>query len=353
MFQKFQSFHMFHSFRSFCLYFLAHIILLFFFNRAICLENQTVTMFCGTNEMSGTSMKRNEINQFAHLKKKKMNCHQANEINIIDYLINNNHKPVKTGINYALFHAPHRIDKNPSFIVYKNTNRWKDLARGDMGTLIDLIVIWKSVSPKEALEYVNDSPSNVFFLNQQEYVKEENDAIKIRQVKSTVQHKALLDYMKFRKIDPDKVKYRVKEIWYTVNGKIFFSIGFKNNNAGYELRNEYFKNCIGKKTITTIRENQSKYAILLEGFFDYLSIIMLNWNPENYDVVVLNSTSEANESIPELKKYDKVYSYLDNDDAGKECFEFLNSKGINIEDCSHRYKGFKDVNDYLVNGTDV
>jgi len=282
-----------------------------------------------------------------------MNCQQANEKNIIEYLIKNNHKPVKTGLNYAKFHAPYRRDRNPSLIVYKDTNRWVDLATSENGTLIDLIMKIEGFTAKEALEFINDSPSDVFFFNQQEYVKEENDAIKIRQVKSSVQHKALLDYMKFRKIDPDKVKSIIIEIWYTVNGKIFFSIGFKNNNGGYELRNEYFKNCIGKKTITTIRENQSKYAILLEGFFDYLSVIMLNWNSENYNVVVLNSIVEVNESIPELKKYDKVFSYLDNDKAGRKCFDYLKSAGINIEDCSHKYKGFKDVNDYLVNGTNV
>lgn len=343
----FHSFQMFNSYRSFILFLSVQMILIFFSYRAIYIDNLKIKQFYETCETFESSLKRNK--SICSFKKEKMNCKQANEKDIIEYLIKNNHKPVKTGPNYALFHAPHRIDKNPSFIVYKNTNRWKDLARGDKGTLIDLIVIWKSVSPKEALEYVNDSPSSVFFLNQQEYVKDENNTIKIRQVKSTVQHKALIDYMKSRKIDPDKVKYDVKEIWYTVKGKIYFSIGFKNNNGGYELRNSIYQNCIGNKTISTIIGDQSNCTLLMEGFFDYLSIIMLNWNPENYNAVVLNSVVEANESIPELINYEKVYTYLDNDDAGRDCFKLLKRAGINLVDCSYKYDGYKDVNEFLTN----
>src|SRR5690606_34625724 len=84
-------------------------------------------------------------------------------------------------------------------------------------------------------------------------------------------HPKLLKYIASRKIDLHIAKYFCREILYMYDGRSkFYSVGFKNDSDGYELRNPISKNCMIKKDITTHTAG-SEEVLLFEGFFDLLS----------------------------------------------------------------------------------
>lgn len=66
------------------------------------------------------------------------------------------------------------------------------------------------------------------------------------------------------------------------------------------------------------------------------------------DCIVLNSTSLVNKTIPFIDVYDKVYCFLDNDEAGRgaaaQIGELLFGK---VESRAQLYAGYNDLNDYL------
>jgi hypothetical protein len=70
-----------------------------------------------------------------------------------------------------------------------------------------------------------------------------------------------------------------------------------------------------------------------------------------YDVIVLNSVSNLPQllTVPtNLAKYQAIKLYLDNDDAGKQAKNLIQSKYTNVVDYSFLYADYKDFNEMLV-----
>ena len=128
----------------------------------------------------------------------------------------------------------------------------------------------------------------------------------------------------------------------------YFAIGFPNDAGGYEVRNQYFKGSFTPKTISTFSFNESDTLLLFEGFFDYLSAL------EYYDkqtfpasVIVLNSLSNLEKVLPNIKRYSRVSTFFDLDKAGRKAQETIKSVTHTATDFSTIYKGFKDFNEMI------
>jgi len=48
-----------------------------------------------------------------------------------------------------------------------------------------------------------------------------------------------------------------------------------------------------------------------------------------------------------LKMHTEIYTYLDNDEAGKKATEQIKSSGILVHNHSTKFADYKDLNDYL------
>ncbi len=273
-----------------------------------------------------------------------MNCEQANKISLNDFLQKHNFKPVRKSRQTTSYYSPFRDEKEASFIV-NSRNQWHDFGSGEHGDIIDFVMKWQNCDKSQALKFIDGLPIS-FSFHKQEFI--ENSNIKIRNVRPFVKHKALLDYLEYRAIKPlEAVKHELKEVWYTKDDKLYFGIAFENDLGGYELRNKFYKNCIGRKAITT-RLNGSSTLLVWEGWLDYISYLILNWSNQLEDHLILNSTSMFEAAIPILKKYENVIAYLDNDQAGKECFNKIKTEISELIDRSHTYFPYKDLNGYLM-----
>jgi DNA primase len=69
-----------------------------------------------------------------------------------------------------------------------------------------------------------------------------------------------------------------------------------------------------------------------------------------HTTLILNSLTLLDQALPEIIRYKKVNAFLDNDAAGGKALKKLNNAHLNIIDNSFIYLGYKDFNDFLVEG---
>lgn len=290
--------------------------------------------------------------------KRKINCKQANEIPIMDYLASINHHPKRiVNQNQFWFLSPLRNEKTASFKVDKTINRWFDFGSGKGGNLVDLTLLLhdlKSVS--EALEKIE---THLFFFHQQNnsnIIESDNPKtaesqnatiLEIKDIRNLGYNTAITEYLHSRNIDIQKASNYLKEVYYFANHKHYFGVGFQNNSGGREIRNKYFKGCLGNKDLTTIENNNDSIAVF-EGFFDFISANQLGFvDSKSTDILVLNSNALLDRSIVFLENKKAVNLYLDNDDSGSAATAIITNH-INCA-CDQRslYANAKDINELL------
>ena len=273
-----------------------------------------------------------------------MNCSEAKNISIRAVLESFSLNPSKENSRTAFYFALDREEKTPSLSVDFSKNTAFDFGTGKNYDSISIVQTMKGCSVSDALKYLEQFN----FSFQEQNLKLENlpKGYEIIDVKE-IQHPALLDYLKNRNVE-DQKKW-VEEIHYRMNDKNYFGIGFKNDSGGYEIRNAYSKICLGKKDITSLK-NDSKDVRIFEGFFDFLSFKKV----ENYlekqrsDYIILNSVFMINKIKNDLGNYQNIELYFDNDDAGTRAVEIIKTDLKNAEDCRILYSSFKDLNDWLI-----
>jgi hypothetical protein len=281
-----------------------------------------------------------------------MTFKEANKkISIKTYLAQLEIFPTKEMGYYGMYKCPFRQDKDPSMKVDYVKNMWFDFGTNLGGTLIDLVMNINQLSPQDALRLLEKGEYSINSFSFHGNTQVTPNEVTIKKIQS-LQNSALTDYLCSRKIDIEIAKHYLEEIYYSVKGKYYFSVAFKNDKGGYELRNPYLKNCLAPKEITTIRNSNANCDICLvfEGFMNFLSYLTLNKEiePLNCDSIILNSTSQLKNMIDNHPNYNMYYCYLDNDNAGRQAVETLKqSFGTKVIDHSFLYEQFNDLNDML------
>lgn len=275
-----------------------------------------------------------------------MNCEEVREkINIRTVLESFNLSPVKENRKAAFYFALDREEKIPSLSVDFVKNKAFDFGTGKSYDVISIVQQMNQCSVSEALKYLEKFDFSVQNVNQNKEINQQKE-YKILNV-CEIQHPALIQYLKFRKVYEQKDL--VKEIEYEINGKKYFGIGFFNNSGGVEIRNKYSKICLGKKDVTLIKNNLniSSEILVFEGFFDYLTFKNLEKEENsNSDYLILNSTTMFYKVEKLLKKDNKISMFLDNDSNGEFVKSRFENQYKNVEDCSLIYRKFKDLNEW-------
>ena len=276
-----------------------------------------------------------------------MNCTQFNKISVEDILQSLGHLPTKQNEKEAWFINPFSKENDASFKINKNLNYWYLFSEGIGGNNIDFMKKYLNASISEVLNWAENQNFSSFHqqTNNQKLFNLPK-TYEILEMKD-IQHPALIQYLKSRKVENQK--HLIQEIHYQMNNKKYFGIGFKNDSEGYEIRNAYFKICLGKKDITTIKNN-SKSLRVFEGFFDFLSLKNIEKSLENEpsDYMILNSVSMIHKIKNSLENYEKIDLYFDNDEAGNRAVEIVRNENNSAEDCRILYSNFKDLNDWLI-----
>jgi hypothetical protein len=278
-----------------------------------------------------------------------MNVAQAKQIKITEFLNGEGIRPTKILGDDFWYCSPLRQEKTPSFKVNDRANVWYDHGLGQGGNILDLVMEMHHFGTvSQALDKLSDKtpyqPADSFSFQQHRT----SSGIVILKI-TPVSNSALVEYIKSRHIDVETAEQYCRDVYYAVNGKNYFSVGFRNDCGGYELSNPYFKGSVSPKGITTIRQDKDT-CLVFEGFWDFLSFLTLkNIRELQHDAAVLNSVANLSKGIDFITSHDKVFAYLDNDEAGKRAVQELKSVCKNVSDQSEFYAKHKDLNEYLCN----
>ena len=251
---------------------------------------------------------------------------------------------------YGMYHSPYREDENASFKVDYQKNLWHDFGTNEGGSIIDLVMKIESCSFYEAVSRLENTPANNSFSfhgNNFSNKLENKFENKIEYI-IPITHPKLIAWIQERKIDLALANLYCREVHYQNQSGRFFSIGFGNDKGGYELSSPTgFKGCFPPKDIKTIRNN-SDACLVFEGFWDFLSYLTIQKvEKTKHDVVVLNSVANIEKAMSFLKRHKSIYSYLDNDDAGRKATELIQSAHSTVYNHSTQFADCKDLNDYL------
>lgn len=277
-----------------------------------------------------------------------MNCKTAKQIDLVSYLKKLGFKASKTTSIDVWFYSPFKTEKTPSFKVNTAKNVFFDHSSGIGGTIIEFVMKYNNCSIIEALAILSQ---DTFSIHQQK----SNTIVKTAptySIKKVIEltNQQLLDYLSNRKINLQFAKRFCFQVHYSFSEeKELYGIGFMNDIGGLEIRNKFFKGCLGKKEITTINNNSDVVSIF-ESWSDFLSYLTLKKEIPKENFIILNSTSLVKKTIGLLNDYSIIKSFMDNDEAGNKATNLLiENANVKIIDNRIHYKNFNDLNDYLMN----
>lgn len=277
-----------------------------------------------------------------------MELTEIKQISIRDYLASIDCNPKTEKSTYGMYISPYRTDEEASLKVDYTLNLWHDFGNGEGGSIIDLVMKIEQCDFKEAIKKLKNDPiaSNSFSFHCNILPKYEPE-MQVKKIEE-LSNPALLEYLKSRKIDIEIAKMYCEEVYYTLGDKTYFAIAFRSNSGALELRNKYFKGCIGRKDITTVK-NRSDSLLVFEGFMDMLSFATYYGKDVilSLGFIVLNSLSNIEKAERLFSSFKKIHLYLDNDEAGSKYTDKLLAKYDNVLDRRDAYLGYKDFNDFL------
>ncbi|SEM13815.1 CHC2 zinc finger [Chryseobacterium taichungense] len=286
-----------------------------------------------------------------------MNCKQLNSIGLEEVLAFLGHLPTRQNEKEAWYLSPFGPESHASFKVDRPQNLWYLFSEGAGGTTTDFIQKYLHTSVKEALEWASNQNFSSF--HPQTKTLKPNPNYRIDKIMD-ISHPNLIQYLYERGLS-EKVYPFIKEVWFTIENKQLYAVGFKNNSDGWELRNVFYKGALLKKDITflpffqkaeSISQNEARKnagsgkVAVFEGFTDALSFIELQKSFEG-DLLVLNSTAMLNKALTVLDSYLEISLFLDNDKAGTQCKDTITKHFPHARDFSLLYSDHKDLNEFL------
>ncbi len=171
-----------------------------------------------------------------------ISLNEARQIDMVDYLSKIGHSPSKIRNFDYWYLSPLREEKTPSFKINRKLNCWYDHGIGKGSNLIDFAILYHNYTVGDFLQEVkgNFSFHQPLSLGQKENEENFESKIKILSERS-LSSLALERYLTHKRIPITVAKDYCKEVTYKLNDREYYSIGFKNDAGGYELRNQYYK----------------------------------------------------------------------------------------------------------------
>jgi len=286
----------------------------------------------------------------AHLLNAKELKEQASMVDLLNRL---GFEPVKKFGKEHMYRSMLRDgDNTPSFSVDDKIGAWYDHGSGKGGNIIDFgLAFWPTLNFNEVIEKIQ-SACNVQSVHK-DYrpripVKVRNYVVEDTKALGT--HAAITNYLKGRGIF-DLASSGLSEVYYCVTDdkgakKNFFAAGWKNEAGSWEVRNKYFKGCLGQKAISFIPGDSKKVAVF-EGYMNYLSWLK-SGQASGQSVIILNTLSLLSEGIKRATIFSGIDLFLDRDASGFQATKDFIKTLPYASDRSAAYEGFNDYNDSLI-----
>lgn len=276
-------------------------------------------------------------------------------------------QPAKRTKTEYIYLSPLRAEKSPSFHVHIAKNVWYDHGIGEGGGVLEFALAWlksqgESATIPDALRWLSnmgDVAPVIAPVADNKDTAEPTGALSLKAIEPITQ-KVLITYLEQRGIPLSTAKPYIKQLrlYNRQSGKSFVALGFPNEDKGWELRNKFFKGCIGSKNVSFVRGHQPKPngIHIFEGFMDFLSaLVHCDTTQFKDDAIVLNSLSCLSKATPYIKNYGYTmgFTWMDNDPAGEKATAslaefFRTEEGLIHKPMNRLYQPHKDVNEWLM-----
>ncbi len=293
-----------------------------------------------------------------------MNIEQAKAIPISVILGKMNLTPQRNSGHKELYFSPLRKERTPSLWVDLNKNLWHDYGDiqwkgGDGIHLVRAYLFNQGLDHQvsDALRWLNNM-TGLHPVIRPVVDEGEKPCDKTLVLKHTgkLTKQYLIRYGADRGI-PENILTKYFQQAIVLNnttGLRFHTLSMRNDLKGYELRNEKFKGCIGKKYITFIRGTKPKPdgINIFEGAFDFVSVItQQNGRPLKNDTMILHSLSNLRKASAYIRNYGyrSCFTWMDNDAPGIEAVKSWDAFCKTEQNLLHvpmnrLYAPYKDVN---------
>lgn len=293
--------------------------------------------------------------------------------------------------NDLFFSAPWRMDDEPSVHVDRRKNCFYDHGDGShQGDVMDLIRYIDKCDVITAAKKVAELSSSyvdpcVTEPSRAKGSEPSDKAISINRLTS-VSAIALVRHCEACGLDMRDVRHYLREARYTgYYGDERYALAFRNSAGGYALRmatKKHNKRNAGTNTFAAFTSSgellegaaadlkpSSAVVVVVEGWKDMLSYLEAvdavkvgghrvpscveseTGETVDFDMVVLNSTSNVRAAMDFIVAHELVQAYLDNDEAGERATAAIKDnclrKGVRMEDCRSVYAGSKDINEMM------
>ena len=284
---------------------------------------------------------------------------QAKSISIMGMLEQGGHVHKRADASGFWYLSPLRNETTASFVVYRNTNKFKDFGTGVNGDAITLTMKLQNLSYVDAVKTLL---ANIFSFETLEQAQQAQQLLPAHEPKKEViiesvkplQNSNLVRYVESRKINANVAKQYLQEIYYKYEKtqiKSYFGVCVQNESKGYAVRNSYGKYCLLNTDYTFIDNGFSDTVSIFEGMFDFLACLTYKDKPIKSNVIILHSVTNVSKVINHFPKDAKqVFLFLDNDKAGQTATDELTQHFKDfalVKDKRNIFAGYKDFGDFV------
>lgn len=293
-----------------------------------------------------------------------MNVESANTLALPEILSKLGFEPVKTEGFDSWYHSPFSPSQPLSFRYNSLSNKWMDLELGLEGKVIDFVCRYlrsqeENHSVADALRFLR----NLYAEKLKNVAAEDfsdRDSIYEVQTVMPIYHTLLVEYLHKRGFSLSLAQRYLKQVQVRnrKSGKPFYTLGLRNEDGGYSIRNEYIKANIAPRTITFIRGTKQdiRRIHIFKDVFDFMSVLAYQKRKAFADdVIILNSYLSMQDAGAYIRNYgyECVHTWFSNDAVGREArnnvTKFLQQeKNTQHKPMNKLYEPHKDVNAFLM-----
>lgn len=223
----------------------------------------------------------------------------------------------------------HEDRKKPSLCVNDNLGVWYDHGTGKGGNVIDFgLAFWPGLGMKDVCGKVYEVmqqavPATVSLLKHTRRKQRKTlvqPYFKIDKVCELGKTPSIRQYLERRGIWQEAQGILQEVHYHSVHSKLqprqFSAAGHRNDAGSWQVRNKYFKGCLGNKGLTLF-PGDTRRMVIFKDIFDYLS-----WKhdyPELSDsVLMINSFKQLEPAIKVAMRYPYLTVYFDHSPDGRQ-----------------------------------
>jgi hypothetical protein len=273
----------------------------------------------------------------------------VNKLDLVEYLATIGLHPVSIKGQQYRFFSPFRPETFPTFVVFRDTNTWREGKDLRNQTAYQFGVKFHDCTIVELFATFNRALSNQLEVSDVSRLASPR-AIDPGSIiaKLPLRSAELGTFLKDLRIPWEIARLHCIQINLEGHGRIEKTLAFPNTAGGYHLRNKSIDACIGPAS-TSFKDHKSANCAVFANFADFLSYQAAIQNqPTNLtNFLILNSLKQTHKAHSIMEAHDEVRLYLPRDTASCAVVHDLCLLSDKYKDCSELYQNHQNLNDWI------